>query len=343
MKISVETNLDKFSCGEWADVQRQSPTATIFQTYAWHQAWWQSFEKDKSLFLVCAKTDHLLGVLPLMIVKKGRLRILKFIGTGQADYCDFLYPSDNSAVLRELLGFLFSQASQWDAIALDNIPSDSASVPILRDVCKKFRFPLRRYAQIGVPVLDFGSEEGFAKAVNKGSLKRHYKYFSQRPGYEVRHLTLAKDIGPLLNSFFQQHIDRRRLSGDRSLFDSDEMKNFYSNLVRGLENHQGLIFSVVQSEGKVIAFHFGFVYRKKFLWYKPSFDARLAKHSPGEVLLRELLVYAHSQGLDEFDFSIGEEPFKRRFSNVLRRNDSFKVFKSVIPSGLDLMISFFKR
>ena len=93
----------------------------------------------------------------------------------------------------------------------------------------------------------------------------------------------------------------------------------------------------------MIAFHFGFLYNKKFLWYKPSFDVRLAKHSPGEVLLKELLEYAYARGCEEFDFSIGEEPFKKRFANILRKNYSYKIFKSSGPFYLDRVAAVLKK
>jgi CelD/BcsL family acetyltransferase involved in cellulose biosynthesis len=41
----------------------------------------------------------------------------------------------------------------------------------------------------------------------------------------------------------------------------------------------------------------------------------LAKRSPGEVLLRQLILAAVDEGATTFDFGLGEEPFKARFAN----------------------------
>jgi CelD/BcsL family acetyltransferase involved in cellulose biosynthesis len=54
-----------------------------------------------------------------------------------------------------------------------------------------------------------------------------------------------------------------------------------------------------------------------FLWYKPSFQISLARRSPGEVLLRQLLLTAYAEGAATFDFGIGDEPFKYRFASTV--------------------------
>ena len=51
-----------------------------------------------------------------------------------------------------------------------------------------------------------------------------------------------------------------------------------------------------------------------YLWYKPSFAIDLAQRSPGEVLLRHLLLAALEEGAHTFDFGLGSEPFKFRFA-----------------------------
>ena len=50
------------------------------------------------------------------------------------------------------------------------------------------------------------------------------------------------------------------------------------------------------------------------MWYKPSFAIELAKRSPGEVLLRGLLLTALKEGASTFDLGLGAENFKERFA-----------------------------
>jgi CelD/BcsL family acetyltransferase involved in cellulose biosynthesis len=96
-----------------------------------------------------------------------------------------------------------------------------------------------------------------------------------------------------------------------------------------------LRFSVVSLDGRPIALHLGFECNGRFIWYKPTFDVALARHSPGEVLIKYLLEDAHARGLLEFDFGPGEEAFKYRFSNYARAISSIHVYRSRIVGLLD--------
>jgi hypothetical protein len=80
-----------------------------------------------------------------------------------------------------------------------------------------------------------------------------------------------------------------------------------------------------------IAFHLGFEYGARFIWYKPAFSALHAKRSPGEVLLKFLLEDAVARGLAEFDFTVGNDTFKYRFANRVRTNHRIRVYS--LPTG----------
>jgi CelD/BcsL family acetyltransferase involved in cellulose biosynthesis len=88
-----------------------------------------------------------------------------------------------------------------------------------------------------------------------------------------------------------------------------------------------LRFAVVSLDGEAIAYHLGFECNGRFIWYKPTFEVALARHSPGEVLIKFLLEDAAARGLLEFDFGPGEEAFKYRFSNSTRSIRSAHVYR----------------
>jgi hypothetical protein len=92
-----------------------------------------------------------------------------------------------------------------------------------------------------------------------------------------------------------------------------------------------LSFSVVELDGEPLAFHFGFVYRGRLVWYKPSYNVSFAKYSPGLLLIRFLAEYALAEGIDELDFTIGNEAFKQRFTNAERINCDLVFFRRRIP------------
>ncbi|HEY3417878.1 MAG TPA: GNAT family N-acetyltransferase, partial [Armatimonadota bacterium] len=64
----------------------------------------------------------------------------------------------------------------------------------------------------------------------------------------------------------------------------------------------------------------GFQLHGKFVHYKPTFDVDYWDCSPGDVLLRYLFQYAQDSDVREFDFTIGDEHYKRRFTNRIKDN-----------------------
>jgi len=330
MQLFLEHNIENIRRDDWNRLLMDSPTNSIFQTYEWHLAWWQVFQANNRLFLVCAKEkDRLMGIAPLAIIPKGRLRILKFIGTGHSDYCDFIYPQHAPDVFCKMFSFIAEQAAQFDGMALDYIPQISTTVKFLNDVSRQMNFNPHLYSKAVAPALLLsGAQENIQNVLNKKSLNRHYKFFAKDHGLEILHLTKEDEIHFYLDGFFTQHIDRRKTVKDISLFTQSRNQEFYRKMLVNLCPEQRVIFTVIKWKGNAIAYHLGFSYNRVFTWYKPSFDMALAKHSPGEVLMKELIEYAQRENFQEFDFTVGSEAFKKRFASTIRQNYSFKILKS---------------
>ena len=130
----------------------------------------------------------------------------------------------------------------------------------------------------------------------------------------VEHIGDAETIEEHLDEFFQQHVERWKGTDSPSLFLDVKQREFYRRLSVVATDAGWLRFTRVVWNDRAVAAHFGFNYRRKFLWYKPTFAIDLAKKSPGEVLLRNLLLRAMSEGCDAFDFGLGNEAFKSRFA-----------------------------
>lgn len=88
------------------------------------------------------------------------------------------------------------------------------------------------------------------------------------------------------------------------------------------------MFSVVELDGRAVAFHYGFEYGGALIWYKPSFDLSYSAQSPGLLLIRELIRDSLEQGREEVDFTIGGESFKSRFANAERSVDFVALYNS---------------
>ena len=167
---------------------------------------------------------------------------------------------------------------------------------------------------MAAPIVDLRAPGIADASVNKKSLRRHERFFERSGGVKVTELCRSEEILPHLDEFFAQHIARWASTPFPSLFLDERHRRFYQRLTTVASAAGWLRFTRVVWQGQTIAMHYGFSHAGTFLWYKPAFAIDLARHSPGEVLLRRLLLSAIEEGAATFDFGIGDEPFKHRFA-----------------------------
>ncbi len=318
----------------WTALLERAGNHSVFQTFAWHACWWKAFRDSHELFVILAYAgSRLVGIAPMMIVRErgplGRVRSqVCFIGSlnHASDYCDLItdpaVPQALPALLEEM------HAAACDRIELSHFPSHSPHKAGLLEYFERRDARITVEFQAEAPVRILGDRDADRKAANKSSLKRHTRFFEKSGDLRFHRCTSEPEILGYLDVFFEQHKARRAHAGSPSQFNDPAQQVFYRDLIRETLRHGWLRFDVVLFDDAPLAFHFGFEYQRRFIWYKPAFDVQFAARSPGEVLLKFLLDDAIEKGLEEFDFTVGSEPFKYRFANRTRFNDRIIVFRS---------------
>jgi len=326
LRVSVITDMDSFEGleAEWNGIWSKS-ICTVFSSYAWAKASICTFGSGRQLFLPVVKNDDkVVGILPMCKLETGELT---FIGSPRSDYNDIVCLDEygNAVVMLAIQALIdggqkcdfsnlpqSSKIKRWLAESDDNL-LDCHLVLSKNAVCP--RINLKKNPTI------------FAELLKKKSMRRNSNKLSRLGSLTFRHISNRCEIQEHLPQFYQQHINRRLMSGDRSLFLNHDSQDFYDNLVCSLDSQSILRFGVVELDSRPIAYHFGFQSNGVFYWYKPTFDIDYWEFSPGEVLLRFLLEYSVENGIQVFDFTVGNETFKSRFANDLQQNFSIKLYK----------------
>nr|WP_298718462.1 GNAT family N-acetyltransferase [uncultured Steroidobacter sp.] len=321
---------------EWNDLVAGNETNSIFQTYEWFDAWWQTFGADHELFFMLLRREgRVIGFAAMMLRSVAwRGRRLEFVGTGNADYQDFVLPHDKPAAIDSICEFLRTHASRWRSAWLSNVPCQSSTLVELQKAGASRGLYFVQEAQLRCPALRLESDRsGAEKLLKKYSLKRPLNWFSSRGEVRFRNVSALSEIQSLLPVFFDQHARRWHAVGRHSLFEMSTQRTFYLALAAALHSAGWLLFSVLEFNGQPIAFHFGFDYFGSIMWYKPSFEVRYAEHSPGLLLTRKIIEDGLQRSRRELDFTIGEEAFKDRFANVSRYNVTLSIYHS-LPNAM---------
>jgi len=315
---------------DWARLWSLSPCREVFGTLEWSRACWRAYGKGRRLSAaIISRGQTVVGIWPLAL--NGRR--LEPVGTPHSDYNDMLCdPKDAARALAAVLLSLRSGPISWKKGAVENIPEGGNLWRAASELLEERRLSLcLTRGSICSKILFDGQEDFIAERVlgNK-HLKRKEKRLSSLGKLEFSHLEDRAEIRELLPDFFRQHLGRRALLGERSMFCEERERFFYQCLIDEFDPRSVLRFGVLRLDGKPIGYHLGFEIDNKLTSYKPTFEASLAKWSPGEVLFKKVFEYVAERKLRECDLTIGVEGFKNRFANVMGRNWNLFFF----PSGL---------
>ncbi len=290
---------------------------SVFQTWEWQHTWWESFGRGKLLLFALRYQEKIEAIAPLF--SDGGMIFL--VGSGGSDYLDLL-GRWNSDAMDDLIGAAISETPGFVGIRFYLVPDSSCTSKLLNTAAQRRAMQCWDEGDLPAPLLDLTFGE---RAAEKDSLRRRETWFSREGDLQIQTCRPTEDD---LHAFFEQHVARWKGASQPSLFLEPQQRAFYQGIAARGSAAGWFRFMRIDWNGLPIAFHFGFHYRGEFLWYKPSFDVQLAKRSPGELLLRRLILQAMEEGATIFDFGIGDEPFKHRFATATRTVRTWGLYPS---------------
>jgi CelD/BcsL family acetyltransferase involved in cellulose biosynthesis len=315
---TILTGFDDPAAGpeEWDRLLAAGPTDVVFLTRGYQRTWWDSFGRGQLLLITAERAGRPVALAPLFA--DGGM--VFFVGSGGSDYLDFVGDAGDPDVLVALLGAARRRVSDFVGFRFYHVPDDSPTGACLRAAAGRLELVCYDEGDLPAPALDLDVPPGAGlAAANKTSLVRHERGLTRAGRLDVTHLRDGEAIAPHLDAFFEQHVARWAATPYPSLFLDPKQRAFYRRLAEVVGPVGTLRFTRLDWDGRPVAFHFGFCHRGRYLWYKPSFAIDLARRSPGEVLLRQLLLAAIDEGTKVFDFGLGDEAFKQRFANRVAR------------------------
>lgn len=294
---------------QWTKLLQTGDTRTVNLTWQWQRSWWRSFARGRLMLIVAEQDGKPVALAPLFTDGGMVYNICP------EDCLDFIGDVSQPEVIDALLKTAKAEVNNFAGFQFYFIPDTSRTSEFLEMAAERLRLNWYNEGKLPSPAMDLaGKPDITIAATRKKSLVRHENYFLREGKLEVYHATDAAGILPYLDEFFEQHIGRRNVTSAHSLFIDPKQQEYYRRLTQDIAPTGWLRFTRLKWNGDHIAFHFGLSYKGRYLFGIPSFDIRLSHHSPGEVLLRQVLLAAIAEGATTFDFGIGDEAYKYRFA-----------------------------
>jgi len=313
----------------WNSLLSQSASHVPFLTYEYLQTWWETrgggeWPQDSPLILAAAfREDELVGVAPLFQAENilGKPALM-FVGAIEvSDFLDFIVkPEDLPSFIHGLIDFLMkSDLPQWEVLDLYNLLEESPTLGVLKSEAENRGWGHQEIHLQPSPYIPLpGDFEAYLAQIDKKQrheIRRKLRNVEQslaEPG-----LYFTEDAEKL-EADVQTFIDMMSQDPNKRDFLTDAMRQHIHNTAQLAFDQGWLQLAFFTLDGEKAAANFSFKFNNRLWLYNSGWEWEYRDHSPGWVLLAYLIEWASENGIQEFDFMRGDEPYKYKFGGVDR-------------------------
>ena len=141
-----------------------------------------------------------------------------------------------------------------------------------------------------------------------------------------------EEIEPLMNKFFELHCERWENTDTPSEFRYKGARDHAVLAAKSLFKSNLLHLSYLSSNEEIVVVHFGMSDGKRLYFYLHSINPKYGKHSPGNLLIYNLILEACREGYEIVDFLRGDEEYKQKWGTIDKFNVQYIFFNRSIKS-----------
>lgn len=313
MRVELHEALDAGLTAEWWDLYAADPVATPFISPGWVHACWRHYPGEASPWLLAVRSGaRLVGLAPFSIRRRRGIRTVSAVGELLGDYWDILaVPADRDEVLGAVARELANRAGEWDELALNRLPGDSATTRALMGVnlpgsCG----PLLPCPGVELPAT-FDDYVGSLPHGHRSNIRRHLRRLDQ--GEVV--MRSVTDPGELAGAVRRWHELRLHQWAEQErplyhLHADDRFRAFIADVVRALVPAQRALLWEFHTDERLIGSYLNLVDPRAFYWYLGGYDPGAAALGVGKIAIGEGIRTSIVAGRSRYDFLRGTEPYK---------------------------------
>jgi CelD/BcsL family acetyltransferase involved in cellulose biosynthesis len=315
---------------EWRAFER-SAECTVFQAFDWLATWQRNVGARRGVqpAIVVGRfgDGETAIILPLAMAPARMLRRLCWLGEGLCDYhAPLLARGFAQRVPRDHFLALWAELAErlardplyrHDWIELEKMPEMIGTepnplvyLPVIANASGAYRMAL------GANWEEFYYDKRSSATRRRDRTKR--KHMSQFG--EVRFVTAANadDVRRTVEALMAQKTRSLRRRGIPDMFAPPGHREFFLELVGNAQIRDLVHVSRVEIGAAYAAINLGAVFGDCYYHFLACYDEEsgFARFGPGVLHLRELIAYAIGRGLKHFDFTIGDEPYKREWADT---------------------------
>ena len=320
-------NLDDHLKEIWESLEREG-NCYIFQKYQYTYNLVKIFNINFCIFSVIYNNNKPIAIFPFEIKIFKKIKILQWLGSSINDYnCPIILKQDifNNKNFIDIWKQILNSIKDFDIIFLNKQPEYLEKIPnpfvkylYNNNHSRVYQLKLRNLENDD---LDFLRNKKFKNEFNR---TRKKLLESNNIIFDTKYIEYKENL--IENIIFKKisNLVKRKIP-----------HSLNRNLITFLERlsklyPKKLIISTLKINKEIIARNIGIFDNKRFYYYIPVvLSEKYNSFSPGKLLIYELIKWSRKNNISIFDFGIGEETYKKYWSN-----DFMQIFKHIDYRGL---------
>lgn len=307
-----------------------------FLTPEWYRASIEAYPDERPAAIAWRAEGEVRGVLPLVAVSKGPLKLLRFAGARRGDwFTPACRPADEEAMGADC-ATLLERERGWQAIRLDRVESGSVWPAALRlgDRAGIAVAPRRREDVLPYVEFDQRGYNGYLADRSRNfrsQLGRRRRRLEREHGLAFRLTATPTELEADLDTFFRLHDDRWRRRGGSTLEAPSARRHLRLFAAAALERGWLRLWTA-EADGEPAASWYGWRIGDRYCYALAGLGAEYERHGLGTVLLAHTIEQAATEGAAVYDLMWGDEGYKERFETGRRRVATWMVTRRRHPA-----------
>ena len=318
---------------DWLSLEQNS-NFLFFQKYYYAKNLIEVFKINLFFIAVVYDKNKPVAIFPLEIKSYKKVKILQWLGSNQSDYCCPIIKND---IFKDHQKFEFiwkeilKEIENFDIIFLNKQPEyvEKTLNPFVQFLKNVFH---SKVYQIDLTKID--DNLSYIKN-NKfiSEFKRTKKKLTENYQVEFQNYFLANQTD-LIDRIIKKkisYLEKKRISHSVS----SDFINLNKKL--SITYPDKLVAGVLKINNEIVAANIGIIENRRFYYLVPVvFSDKYSSFSPGKLLIYKLLSWSKNNEVDTFDFGIGDEIYKKYWSNY-----STRIFRHIDYKGTKGLIFYF--
>jgi CelD/BcsL family acetyltransferase involved in cellulose biosynthesis len=342
LRLEIVTDVERlFSLkSHWDNLCHRSNGCNFSQSFQWCSAAWNIIGHPRRRQLLCLVgwvNNRMVLIWPLVIQRRALWFLLRPLGSETTEYSDVLV--ENS-----------SEADRWVTLAWQKLrtthSSDIVALPFVRTNSRLHRIiSQERPMSAWVNSISSVSWDGYQdwesyyqslKRDFRHSLRRTRRRLAQRGNLSFEAVTKPEEFRPIINWLFSHKAEWLiRTKQDSPWQNAELYKEFLIHVAAEREEVGDVTLFVLKFDGQIISAVLTRNSKFSAEAVIAAFDRTYSKYGPGQLLYEDILKWAFKRRL-EFDFRIGNQPYKRHWINRESTVATYRFVNSIWGAAFSL-------